>query len=467
MSDPSEPSLEPAESRAVELLRLVGSQTPAVSSRFTAELVERARRQRAVAVPMRAHRRPRGGDRRRARRRRPQRPRAGSTVIASVIERAGDQLGDFLPRIAGALLLLIIGLLAAIVLGRLTRRALVRVGLDRFADRSGTSELLGQAGLSSSLSALVGTAVRLTIVVVAVFASLTLLGLAFLSDSLNEGILYIPRLLVALALVLIGVVLGAFTRAWLERTSAQLDFPVAIGPVVQVLVIVLFGLCAAVQAGVTVAPLTAIAIILLAACAFTLALAFGLGAREMARSLTSGRYARADFEVGQTIRVGDVRGEIVSIEAAATTLKADNETIRVPNSLLVERTVVVEAAEPPTDVTPARPTSSGTAWTRYPTRRSTLFARLRAEGSPPIASRRSALPAARPQPRPSLLALRRADRGPRAGRLRRAPERDRPLRSRAWARGSAASRCRPSSVSSGSISAITPGRSARRAGCRR
>ena len=87
---------------------------------------------------------------------------------------------------------------------------------------------------------------------------------------------------------------------------------------------------------------------LLAACALTLALAFGLGAREMARSLTSGRYARADFEVGQTIRVGDVRGEIVSIEAAATTLKAGNETIRVPNSLLVERMVVVEAAEQPT-----------------------------------------------------------------------------------------------------------------------
>ena len=53
MSDPSEP-LEPAESRAVELLRLVGSQTPGVSSRFTAQLVERARRQRAVAVPIRA-----------------------------------------------------------------------------------------------------------------------------------------------------------------------------------------------------------------------------------------------------------------------------------------------------------------------------------------------------------------------------------------------------------------------------
>jgi small-conductance mechanosensitive channel len=268
-------------------------------------------------------------------------------VAATVLERAGDQFGQFLPRLGGALVLLIAGLLLAIVLGRVVRGLLMRAGLDRFAERTGTGELLDQAGLGTSLSALVGTAVRLTVVIVAVFAALTLLGLEFLSDSLNEGILYIPKVLAALALVLIGVVLGAFLRAWLDRTSAQLDFPVAIGPVVQVLVIVLFGLCAAAQAGVTVAPLTAIAVVLLGAIGITLALAFGLGAREIARSLTSGRYARADFEVGQTVRVGDMRGEIVRIDGAATTLRAGNETIRIPNSMLVERIVIVEAPEAP------------------------------------------------------------------------------------------------------------------------
>ena len=47
---------EPASGTALTVTdgALVGSQTPAVSARFTAELVERARRQRAVAVPMRA-----------------------------------------------------------------------------------------------------------------------------------------------------------------------------------------------------------------------------------------------------------------------------------------------------------------------------------------------------------------------------------------------------------------------------
>lgn len=48
------PDLDPAERRAAELLSLVARRTPSVSDRFTAELVMRARAQKAVAVPLRA-----------------------------------------------------------------------------------------------------------------------------------------------------------------------------------------------------------------------------------------------------------------------------------------------------------------------------------------------------------------------------------------------------------------------------
>ena len=54
MSDAPDPPPGPAESRAIELLRLLGSQTPSVSSRFTTDLVARARAQRAIAGPLRA-----------------------------------------------------------------------------------------------------------------------------------------------------------------------------------------------------------------------------------------------------------------------------------------------------------------------------------------------------------------------------------------------------------------------------
>jgi hypothetical protein len=54
MSDAPEPPPGPAESRAIELLRLVGSETPSVSSRFTADVLARVRVQRILAGPLRA-----------------------------------------------------------------------------------------------------------------------------------------------------------------------------------------------------------------------------------------------------------------------------------------------------------------------------------------------------------------------------------------------------------------------------
>jgi hypothetical protein len=54
MSDAHEPPPEPSESRAIELMRLVGTRTPAISSHFNADVVARARAQRAIAGPLRA-----------------------------------------------------------------------------------------------------------------------------------------------------------------------------------------------------------------------------------------------------------------------------------------------------------------------------------------------------------------------------------------------------------------------------
>jgi hypothetical protein len=54
MIDNPEPPPDAAESRAIELLRLVGTRRPSVSPQFTADVVSRARVQRAFATPLRA-----------------------------------------------------------------------------------------------------------------------------------------------------------------------------------------------------------------------------------------------------------------------------------------------------------------------------------------------------------------------------------------------------------------------------
>jgi hypothetical protein len=144
--------------------------------------------------------------------------------IASVLDRAGNSLGDFLPQLAGAFVLVVVGLLVARLVGRLVRRGLLAVGLDEFATRWRITDTLVQARLQPSLAGIIGAAVRITLSVITAFAALTLLGLQPLSQSLNEAVLFLPNLLAALALLLAGVVLAGLARDRVDRFTYQMDF---------------------------------------------------------------------------------------------------------------------------------------------------------------------------------------------------------------------------------------------------
>jgi small-conductance mechanosensitive channel len=260
---------------------------------------------------------------------------------ASILERAGETLGDFLPQLAGALVLLLVGLLLARLIGRVVRRALSAAGLDDLGERWHVSDTLERAGLQRSLAGISGAAVRIVLSVIVVFAALTLLGLEPLSQSLNEAVLFLPDILAALALLLAGVVLAGLVRERVDRLTYQMDFPVPLGQLAQVATLAIFAITAAAQVGVSADILILVVAIILAGVTGTFAIAFGLGGREVARSLNAGRFVRGAFDVGQTIRVGELRGRILAIDPDATVIGTEEGRVRVPNHMLLESVVTI------------------------------------------------------------------------------------------------------------------------------
>src|SRR4051795_5376594 len=85
---------------------------------------------------------------------------------ATILDQAGDQLGGFIPRLGGALLLLVVGIIVARVLARLLRRALRMAGLASASGRWGGADWLARAGLGRSLSHVLAVAVRISLTVV-------------------------------------------------------------------------------------------------------------------------------------------------------------------------------------------------------------------------------------------------------------------------------------------------------------
>ena len=273
-----------------------------------------------------------------------------SLPAGSISTQAKDQVGSFLPTVVGALLLLVLGLFAAWLLARLARKALHAAGLDDLGERWGISPHLRSAGLPGELSVVTGAAIRISLSLIVIFAALSLLGLGFLSDSLNAAVLAIPRVLIAAILVLAGLVLGGIARQRVDRLTYQLDFPVPLGQVAQITVVAIFAITAAAQIAVSTAILLVIVIVVLGGLVGMVALAFGLGGREVARALSAGRYVRTAFEPGQRISVGEVSGKIDRIDGVATVLRAeDGSSVRVPNHMLVDSVVRVRPGGEETD----------------------------------------------------------------------------------------------------------------------
>ena len=118
--------------------------------------------------------------------------------------------------------------------------------------------------------------------------------------------LFLPQLLAAVALLVLGVVIGRFARERVERMSGQMDLQGPLGLISELVIVVVFALIALGQLGIPTGLFLLLTAIVSGGAALTAALAFGLGSRDVGRQRSAGRYVSAAFRVGQTISVGEV-----------------------------------------------------------------------------------------------------------------------------------------------------------------
>lgn len=269
----------------------------------------------------------------------------------SLVNTMLEEVGAFVPRLAAALVVLIVGIVVARIIGRVIRTALGAAGLDRMAERWGISETLERVGLGRSLTSLVSGLVRAIILFVIALIAVSVLGLPALEQSMNEAILFIPRLVVALVIMMGGLIAGNAVRNRVDRLSRQMDLGNSLGIVAMIGVLTIAAIVAAAQVGIPTMFLVMLATTVVGGLALTVALSIGLGTRHVVGQLAAGRYLGDTLRPGLRVRVGEVEGEIVAMRGPATTVRtADGNLVRVPNRMMLESMVTLE--EPPADEPP-------------------------------------------------------------------------------------------------------------------
>lgn len=254
--------------------------------------------------------------------------------VTTPVRNSATELGEWFvahrSRLVVALVLLALGWLLAVLLRALAVRlvrAIERVMPGRAA-RSGLPRLTAERHVSDVVGLIVFWAVLLFFIAAAADA----LGLPLLGATIGGLGLFVPRLLTAVLVIVVGLVLGNLARDAVRATAAAAGttFAPAIGEFVRVAILIAATLIAVAELGVDITLVTAVLSVGLAAVLGGFALAFGVGARTAVSNIIGSHYARQTYEVGDRVRFGGVEGTIAAITATAVILNGREGRVVVP-----------------------------------------------------------------------------------------------------------------------------------------
>ena len=206
-----------------------------------------------------------------------------SLIVAPVSEMLTKLIG-YLPTLIGALIILTVGWLVAKTLRRIVSRGLDTIHFNKLAEKAGISEILSKGGLKTSANEVLSGLVYWLAIIMVLVMVVNALGLPQASNVLESLFAYIPNVIAALFVLVVGMFLANFVSGIIRTAAgnASLPKPEMLAAVSRWAIIIFAGTISLRELGIATLLVTTTFNIILGGVCLALALAFGLGGKDAA-----------------------------------------------------------------------------------------------------------------------------------------------------------------------------------------
>lgn len=256
---------------------------------------------------------------------------------------------NFIPHFINGLIILIVGYLVCLLIRWILRFIFRQIRLEDLAERAGINNAIRSLGVRVALPEIIVQVIFFFLILSFAIEAVSLMGLTAVAILLQNVLLFIPRAISAVLLIIFGSMLGRFLGDTITTVAANVNitYSRALGKIIEYAILAFVVVLAISTLGVDTSVLTSSLTIIIASTGLAVALTFALGSRESARNVIAGYYVRQNFRPGQLLTLGDYSGTVRSTVGAYTILEVTGEggarsTISLPNSLLLQSTVRVQ-----------------------------------------------------------------------------------------------------------------------------
>jgi hypothetical protein len=194
------------------------------------------------------------------------------------------KIWSYIPAIAGAIVILVVGWLIAKVIEALVARILKAVKLDAASEKAGIANVLAKGDIKLTLSELIGAIVYWLIILVVIATTLDALNLKIASSLMTRLVGYVPNIIAAVFIMILGAFVANFVGT-IVRTAgnnAGLKNTKMLSQLAQIVLMVFTVIVAIEQLEIATTLLVLSVNIVLVSIGLGIAIAFGLGCKDIA-----------------------------------------------------------------------------------------------------------------------------------------------------------------------------------------
>ncbi len=251
------------------------------------------------------------------------------------------ELANVIPNLIGAVIVFAVGWILAKTFSKILKKVLEKTGIDKLAEKLNEIEIVYKSKVKVVPSIFLSKILYYLILFVFAMAATEVLGMQAISELMQNTMAYIPKLFAALLVMVFGIFVADAIKKMVFTAANSLAIPSAklISTIVFYFIFVNVLMITLKQAELKTDFIETNISIIFAGVIFAFALGYGMASKGLMSNLLSSFYSKSKFEIGTTISVDGVKGEIIDVDTTSITLQTETSKVVIPMGKLMNEKV--------------------------------------------------------------------------------------------------------------------------------
>jgi len=263
--------------------------------------------------------------------------------MTSAMTGMATQFMSAIPGIISAIVIFIVGMIIAKIVAKIITKFLEKVQIDKLGEKLQEIEMVDKSNVKFKISAVLGKIVYYFLLLFFAVIATDILGMPAVSQIVTDIFNFIPKLIMALIILVIGLLASDAISKIIYTTCNSLGIPSAklLSTFVFYFLFINIFILALTQANINTEFLSQNISILIGGGILAFSIGYGFASKDIVANLLASFYSKDKFQLGDTITFEGEKGQITNIDRSTLTIQAENKKIVFPLSKLTNQKVEI------------------------------------------------------------------------------------------------------------------------------